>query len=678
MVSLPKVDLDLFVNSLAKGVQIGNAAPSSFSSFFGGLIKGIDDQQEYEKEEQLQAIRQNQIDLLPLQNRLQEAQTLKAEAEVSAYRADPNAFIAAKLSQQEAVIAEQRRQELLNQKRTEFLAIMEGPDNTAKADAMLGGQFTDLLAEQPALRKEVLQQATGWEPENFERLYEGEYAQIRAQHMARSKVEATQRLQTAASEYESSANVGQLENDVAAARPDEPVNRLDLALYGEVRTEKVYPKTTIAREGPDGNPQLVEVDDLSREPKWVKNFYYGRGKDKQLIREVDPDTFKEYDVFQKLYRRANDLDPHSGGVADLQRQARLTTAQREAQRAQAQQEADAARNNQDAGQFFSSSIKPAPIAPDLQGRTPQFQRALEASRNRIQSNQAEAQAPVAAPEPALTPVPTAKARLQVSEALPGPALTPTPAPSSTSRPSNKSEELKARAASRVRSVLEKRGVQASQSVPAERQVSAFTPARFMPDVMTPRTSVRPRGEVVQQVKSVPSIRNAPAVVKAIIAVESEGRGDAISPTGVKGLSQMEQATAQGLFGTTFDVNSPAHNILGAATMFEVAMTNPVLRENPLLAIAAYNGGEPVIADAVRKAGYTPDWNVVKEFIPQAVSENPKLKKIKGKAQEIIQYVDKVVSYFPSFAKSTDDYEMAKRLKATGILDFEDGSPGEYV
>src|SRR5690606_11701308 len=109
--ALPNVDLDLFVNSLAKGVAIGNQAPSTFSSFFGGLIKGADDQLDYETQQQQNAIRQNQIEQLPIQNRLQEAQAVAAEANVAGYTADPAGFTAAQVAKQNEVVAEARRQE---------------------------------------------------------------------------------------------------------------------------------------------------------------------------------------------------------------------------------------------------------------------------------------------------------------------------------------------------------------------------------------------------------------------------------------------------------------------------------------------------------------------------------------------------------------------------------------
>lgn len=700
--ALPNIDTDLFVNSYLKGVQAGNAAPSMFSSFIGGLTKGIENQQKWESEEQQQVIRQNQIDQIPVANRMQEAQATMAEANVAAYKDDPQKFVAAQKAKEDEILRKQEEAQRLEKQRTEFMGIMQGSDNKAKLDAMTNGKFTEYLAADPNIRKEVLKQATGWEPENYEPLYQSEYAQLRAQHIADTKLQSQLTFEESARNYQNDGNVGQLENDVAHAFPKESINRLDLALYGEVRTrEKYHMVEGETKPGPDGKPVRTYVEDKTKRPEIVKEFYYGKGEEKQLVREIDNDTFKIYDKFQKDYRRINDLEPSSGGLADLQKQARRNNEQREQAKAKAEAEAKEKMGYQGPAEYFNAGVK-APVAPTLNGRTPQFNKALQAGRGKMQQNAEEARPqPSVPPTPqssaapqvtqsgnALqlppTPIPTAKAReAAIPQLAPqGPAPTEAPGPEPTKSPAQqKKEEVKERGAAKTRMWLEKRGVAPAPAATAQ-QVSLVTPAKYIPDTMTPLTTLRYKvsDETINRVESIPGMKYAPALVKAVIAIESEGKMNAKSPTGVEGLAQMEKATARGLFGDSFDPMNPEHNVLGATTMLEVAMANPVMKGNPALAIAAYNGGEPVIADAVRRSGGSTDWNIVKQYIPAAVSANPKLSRIKGKATEIIQYVDKVVSAFPNFARSSNDYEMAQRLKGAGLLDYQEtnNSPLKYA
>ena len=702
MVSFPSIDTNLFVDAYSKGLQQGKANPSIFSTVVNSFIEGIEENQQFESQELNNQIKQHEIDMQPVKDRIEEAQADSADAQVAAYRQDPESWVKLQQAKQQNALLEEKRQAELYDQETKFIDLMKTGDEASKADALLSGQYADLLAQKPQYRKEVVQQAAGWQDQTqAARVFEGEYAQLRAQHLAERKVSAELSLQKSFPEYERSANIGQLERDVAAALPNEPVNRLDLVLHGEIRTEKVFDKTRgplkdekgAYIKGPDGKPVQGLVDDMEKPPKIVRNFYYGKGVEKKLIRDVDPDTLKEYEGFRSDYWAVNDLDAHSGGLKDIEHQARAVQERRDAEKAKLQ--ADLDKKNAEKlsdEEKFNSGVKvvaTATPAPDLRAN-PKFEKALEAGRGKITANESENAARAAARQPSpqstpmslavpLDPVVTPKGRGQIPTDTPAPQ-----APAATPAvPLSKNEELKARARVQSKAALEKYGVTAQQTnLPATSQVARVTPASYIPDTMTPKvtTAFRPSDTVVNAVDNLPETKNVPAIVKAILAVESGGKADAkgaavrnakgeVVAGGISGLAQMESATANSLF-ENFDRRNVGHNVLAATTMMQVALANPTLKANPLLAVAAYNGGEPVVAQAVRLAGTT-DWNVVKDYIPQAVRANPKLSKNPGKASEIIQYVDKVVSYFPAFARTSDDYNTALTLKEAGVLDFEE-------
>lgn len=104
---------------------------------------------------------------------------------------------------------------------------------------------------------------------------------------------------------------------------------------------------------------------------------------------------------------------------------------------------------------------------------------------------------------------------------------------------------------------------------------------------------------------------SPALILAVMAVESAGRSDAVSHAGAQGLMQLIPATAERFgVGNPFD---PSQNIAGGA-----AYLNWLLGEfggDPLLALAGYNAGE----GAVRRAGGVPDFAETRDYVPKVLA-----------------------------------------------------------
>jgi soluble lytic murein transglycosylase-like protein len=104
---------------------------------------------------------------------------------------------------------------------------------------------------------------------------------------------------------------------------------------------------------------------------------------------------------------------------------------------------------------------------------------------------------------------------------------------------------------------------------------------------------------------------SPALVLAVMAVESAGRPQAVSPAGAQGLMQLIPATAA-RFGVTgpFD---PAQNIAGG-----VAYLSWLLNEfagDPVLALAGYNAGE----GAVRRNDGVPPFDETRDYVPKVLA-----------------------------------------------------------
>jgi soluble lytic murein transglycosylase-like protein len=104
---------------------------------------------------------------------------------------------------------------------------------------------------------------------------------------------------------------------------------------------------------------------------------------------------------------------------------------------------------------------------------------------------------------------------------------------------------------------------------------------------------------------------SPALVLAVIAVESAGRPSAVSHAGATGLMQLMPDTAK-RFGVS-DSTNPRQNIKGG-----VAYLDWLLKEfgrDPVLALAGYNAGEGAVA---RHAG-VPPFAETRAYVPKVLA-----------------------------------------------------------
>ncbi|NDW52627.1 lytic transglycosylase domain-containing protein [Aliiroseovarius sp. PrR006] len=103
---------------------------------------------------------------------------------------------------------------------------------------------------------------------------------------------------------------------------------------------------------------------------------------------------------------------------------------------------------------------------------------------------------------------------------------------------------------------------------------------------------------------------SPALVVALISVESAGREQAISEAGAEGLMQLIPATAE-RFGVT-DSTDPAQNIKGGVAYLEWLITH--FKGDPIFALAGYNAGE----NAVTQHGGIPPYAETRAYVPKVL------------------------------------------------------------
>jgi soluble lytic murein transglycosylase-like protein len=104
---------------------------------------------------------------------------------------------------------------------------------------------------------------------------------------------------------------------------------------------------------------------------------------------------------------------------------------------------------------------------------------------------------------------------------------------------------------------------------------------------------------------------SPALVLAVMGIESGGKPDAVSPKGAQGLMQLIPATAT-RFGVS-DSTDPAQNIKGGVAYLDWLMTE--FNRDPLMVIAAYNAGE----GAVKANAGVPPYAETRDYVPKVLA-----------------------------------------------------------
>lgn len=106
-------------------------------------------------------------------------------------------------------------------------------------------------------------------------------------------------------------------------------------------------------------------------------------------------------------------------------------------------------------------------------------------------------------------------------------------------------------------------------------------------------------------------RVSPALVLAVMAVESAGNAQAVSPAGAQGLMQLIPDTAK-RFGVS-DPLDPVQSIKGGVAYLDWLMGN--FNRDPVMVIAAYNAGE----GAVSANSGVPPYAETRDYVPKVLA-----------------------------------------------------------
>ncbi|MCE8555684.1 lytic transglycosylase domain-containing protein [Ruegeria pomeroyi] len=120
-----------------------------------------------------------------------------------------------------------------------------------------------------------------------------------------------------------------------------------------------------------------------------------------------------------------------------------------------------------------------------------------------------------------------------------------------------------------------------------------------------------RAQGITILRSTVGTEVSPALVLAVIAVESAGRADAVSGAGAQGLMQLMPDTAA-RFGVN-DSLSPDENIAGGVRYLNWLMEE--FGRDPVLVLAGYNAGE----GAVRKHEGVPPYAETRDYVPKVLA-----------------------------------------------------------
>ncbi|HEX9857674.1 MAG TPA: lytic transglycosylase domain-containing protein, partial [Paracoccaceae bacterium] len=104
---------------------------------------------------------------------------------------------------------------------------------------------------------------------------------------------------------------------------------------------------------------------------------------------------------------------------------------------------------------------------------------------------------------------------------------------------------------------------------------------------------------------------SPALVLAVIGIESAGRADAVSSAGAQGLMQLIPATAT-RFGVS-DSSNASQNIRGGVAYLDWLMKE--FDRDPLMVLAAYNAGE----GAVTANAGVPPYAETRDYVPKVLA-----------------------------------------------------------
>lgn len=679
------IDTDIFATYYAKGLAVGAAEGNGFSSFFGGLLSGIEKQQEYDQKEvaieaaeQGNEIRQNQIDNIPLDNQLKQASVDKSNAELAGYRNDPEQYKDIQISKQNEAAAEAKAHEDYQTKRTEFMNIMGGENGAAKGQAILSGKFGEIAQKEKDLfENSVKTTVSSWDAPDSDKYFTQKKKEEEQKALITATTRMTAQYQAAEEKYLSNPTVAGWITDGKS----NPFALLDDAEIREERKLKAFPSPELGPDGKtptgknkvnDAGQEVMQYPDVTKlqDSDYVKTFSLYDKKTGDLIKGdiTDTDAINQFKQAQLGHAYLNRNMKDQGGRFDMQQDVKATqdqAAQREAAQKAEADVSDKSKQEQIDAFLSGASVR---LNPQVQKAAANFQSTRARNLVEIEDQQLDTQKKELAKREGVrqdflvddisTPVSSTPDVPAIEKALNEPlTATPTPTPTAYatktnvangSTPTPQFADPAKPEPSLDKQVRVSKGQAAIDAVMARKQAAAGGNVTAVPDAPLPpvkqaealvtspnlpprmQTAYKPDAAVIDRVAKIPELAGFPAILKAVVAQESGGNPTAKSPTGVKGLAQFEESTAKGL-SPDMDRTNAVHAAAGMGILYnEIALTKVKLvneevnfGEHPLLALVSYNVGPGTVATAVRKAGSS-DWEAVKPHMVDAIRENTQL------------------------------------------------------
>lgn len=161
---------------------------------------------------------------------------------------------------------------------------------------------------------------------------------------------------------------------------------------------------------------------------------------------------------------------------------------------------------------------------------------------------------------------------------------------------------------------EKVSPDAAQSGPGRLEIATTALAAATSKVPAPRLQQMQeiaRTNGIDILRSTIGTQVSPALVLAVITVESAGKANAVSRAGAEGLMQLMPDTAA-RFGVS-DSFEPTQNIQGGVKYLDWLMEE--FERDPILVLAGYNAGE----GSVRKHEGVPPFAETRDYIPKVLA-----------------------------------------------------------
>jgi soluble lytic murein transglycosylase-like protein len=707
------IDLDLFINAIKAGGAYGQSTPSVFSQ----VVDGLDEEAKMQAIRQQNEIRQNQINQLPVQNRIEEARAVQTEASVAAIQADPAAAQQLAIKTQQNQLAEAQREQRLNEQEAALQNVLTTGNDQQRYEALTGGAYTELFSRRPSVYTASKTTVADWSPEYRDMFYRNNDTQRRLQGQKLFEQKAEEMYNMYYPQAMADPNLASLARELGT-------DVTDILQNGELLTDQerpkqvtVYETKTITKDGKeiistqrdlDGNKvakrvdgKVVTTEDPSGATEIVDLFRYKRPDgtitEKRLPRGAD---------YTKLYSNAKTGFDFMNGLQPGQPGGDRTTAkvgeENDKKKAEAQAaEIEAANASAAKAQVLNNNFTKS--ANDVIARDRNVVLGVSAARAAanavptatptaipmpVPNNQAAVSSGALPPNAPLVITPLASRTPNVSQAnaasiagtpvppptgTPIPVYTPAQAATPTKGPSivsPKQMDIAAKRKAENKALADQFIQKANPTYQPTLQPIGLIPEQF--EVLTPVKQYSP--DIAERVANRPELKNASALVKAVAAVESGGKPMAVSNTGVRGLMQVTEAAAKDMLkpGEAYNpYNAEQSTTLG--TMYLEAQ----LRRNrdPMLALLAYNAGPGTVATAIRMAVARfgdSSWASVSQVIPDAIAERfPKWSKTQqaAKAVEAYEYPQKVINYFPAFAQTADDMKVAEELRRNNLITY---------